>query len=360
MSLAREPSRPVTLRELASLYDCDLDGDGETVVNRVATLSGAGADSVTFLANPHFRSQLRGTRAAAVILQEQHREDCPVASLVSANPYATYARVAAFLHPPHDIEPAVHATAAIAGDAIVAESARIGPQVVVGSASIVGEGAVIGAGCVIGADVRIGAGSRLLARVTVLDGVTVGERCVIHAGAVIGSDGFGFAEDEGRWVKVPQLGGVTIGDDVEIGANTTVDRGTIENTVIEDGVKLDNLVQIAHNVRIGAHTVMAAMSGAAGSTRIGRRCKIGGGVVMINHLEICDDVMFTFRSVVTKSVREPGVYGGSLPAEEAQRWRRSAARFRQLDSLNERVRAIEQAGRDKPGGGTGTRKRDHD
>lgn len=360
MSLAREPSRPVTLRELASLYDCDLDGDGETVVNRVATLSGAGADSVTFLANPHFRSQLRGTRAAAVILQEQHREDCPVASLVSANPYATYARVAAFLHPPHDIEPAVHATAAIAGDAIVAESARIGPQVVVGSASIVGEGAVLGAGCVIGANVRIGAGSRLLARVTVLDGVTVGERCVIHAGAVIGSDGFGFAEDEGRWVKVPQLGGVTIGDDVEIGANTTVDRGTIENTVIEDGVKLDNLVQIAHNVRIGAHTVMAAMSGAAGSTKIGRRCKIGGGVVMINHLEICDDVMFTFRSVVTKSVREPGVYGGSLPAEEAQRWRRSAARFRQLDSLNKRVRAIEQAGGDKPGGGTGTRKRDHD
>ena len=360
MSLAREPSRPVTLRELASLYDCDLDGDGETVVNRVATLSGAGADSVTFLANPHFRSQLRGTRAAAVILQEQHREDCPVASLVSANPYATYARVAAFLHPPHDIEPAVHATAAIAGDAIVAESARIGPQVVVGSASIVGEGAVIGAGCVIGADVRIGAGSRLLARVTVLDGVTVGERCVIHAGAVIGSDGFGFAEDEGRWVKVPQLGGVTIGDDVEIGANTTVDRGTIENTVIEDGVKLDNLVQIAHNVRIGAHTVMAAMSGAAGSTKIGRRCKIGGGVVMINHLEICDDVMFTFRSVVTKSVREPGVYGGSLPAEEAQRWRRSAARFRQLDSLNERIRAIEQAGRGKPGGGTGTRKQGND
>lgn len=360
MSLAREPSRPVTLRELASLYGCDLDGDGETVVNRVATLSGAGADSVTFLANPHFRSQLRGTRAAAVILQEQHREDCPVASLVSANPYATYARVAAFLHPPHDIEPAVHATATIAGDAIVAESARIGPQVVVGSASIVGEGAVIGAGCVIGADVRIGAGSRLLARVTVLDGVTVGERCVIHAGAVIGSDGFGFAEDEDRWVKVPQLGGVTIGDDVEIGANTTVDRGTIENTVIEDGVKLDNLVQIAHNVRIGAHTVMAAMSGAAGSTKIGRRCKIGGGVVMINHLEICDDVMFTFRSVVTKSVHEPGVYGGSLPAEEAQRWRRSAARFRQLDSLNERIRAIEQAGRGKPGGGTGTRKQGND
>lgn len=360
MSPAREPSRPVTLGELASLYDCELDGDGETVVYRVATLSDAGADSVTFLANPHFRSQLKGTRAVAVILQEQHREDCPVASLVSANPYATYARVAAFLHPPRDIEPAVHATASIADDAVVAESARIGPQVVVGSASIVGERAVLGAGCVIGANVRIGADSRLLARVTALDGVTMGERCVIHAGAVIGSDGFGFAEDEGQWVKVPQLGGVTIGNDVEIGANTTVDRGTIENTVIEDGVKLDNLVQIAHNVRIGAHTVMAAMSGAAGSTKIGRRCKIGGGVVMINHLEICDDVMFTFRSVVTKSVLKPGVYGGSLPAEEARRWRRSAARFRQLDSLNERIRAIEQAGRGEPGGGIGTRKRDND
>lgn len=334
----------MTLGELADRYGCELDGDSVTVVDRVATLAGAGAGAVSFLANPHFRSQLKGTRAAAVILEERHRANCPVASLVSSNPYATYARVAALLHPARDVEAGVHATATIAADALVAVSASVGPNVVVGSASVVGERAMLGAGSVIGANVRIGADSRLLARVTVLDGVTVGARCVIHPGVVIGSDGFGFAEDDGEWVKVPQLGGVRIGDDVEIGANTTIDRGTIENTVIEDGVKLDNLVQIAHNVRVGAHTAMAAMSGAAGSTRIGRRCKVGGGVVMINHLEICDDVMFTFRSVVTKSVREPGVYGGSLRAEEVQRWRKSAARFRQLDALAERLRAIEQTG----------------
>lgn len=355
----REPAQPVTLGELADLSGCELDGDSGAVVDRVATLSGAGPGAVSFLANPHFRSQLKDTRAAAVVLEERHRADCPVASLVSSNPYATYARIAALLHPPRDVEPGVHATATIAADALVAESACVGPNVVVGSASVIGAGATLGAGSVIGANVRIGADSRLLARATVLDGVSVGARCVIHPGAVIGSDGFGFAEDDGKWVKVPQLGGVTIGDDVEIGANTTIDRGTIENTVIEDGVKLDNLVQIAHNVRVGAHTVMAAMSGAAGSTSIGRRCKVGGGVVMINHLEICDDVMFTFRSVVTKSVREPGTYGGSLPAEEARRWRRSAARFRQLDALAERLRAIEQAGIPGRADGNGPQGRDN-
>ncbi len=349
----------MTLGELADRYGCELDGDSGTVVDRVATLSGAGAGAVSFLANPHFRGRLKDTRATAVILEERHRADCPVASLVNSNPYATYARVAALLHPPRDVEPGVHPTATVAADALVAESACVGPNVAIGAASIVGERAMLGAGSVIGGNVRIGADSRLLARVTVLDGVTMGVRCVIHPGVVIGSDGFGFAEDEGAWVKVPQIGGVTIGDDVEIGANTTIDRGTIENTVIEDGVKLDNLVQIAHNVRVGAHTVMAAMSGAAGSTRIGRRCKVGGGVVMINHLEICDDVMFTFRSVVTKSVRKPGTYGGSLPAEEAQRWRRSAARFRQLDALAERLRAIERTGIGGRADGEGSRGRDN-
>ena len=180
------------------------------------------------------------------------------------------------------------------------------------------------------------------ARVTVLDGVRIGERCIVHPGAVIGADGFGFAPDRGAWVKVPQLGSVAIGNDVEIGANTTIDRGTIDDTVIEDGVKLDNLVQIAHNVRLGEHTIMAAMSGVAGSTKVGKRCMIGGGVVMINQLTICDDVLFTFRSVVTRSVTVPGTYSGSLPAEEAALWRRNAARFKSLDALADRLRAVER------------------
>ena len=213
----------------------------------------------------------------------------------------------------------------------------------------------IGAGSVLAAGASLGPGSRLAPNVTVLEHVRIGARCILHPGVVIGGDGFGFAEDGGHWLKVPQLGGVVIGDDVEIGANTTVDRGAIENTVIEDGVKLDNLIQIAHNVRVGAHTVMAAMSGAAGSTTIGKRCMIGGGVVMVGHLSICDDVLFTFRSVVTRSVTEPGTYGGSLPAMEASKWRRSAARFRQLDALHERLASLARQLRQLKG-----KKPDHD
>ena len=190
---------------------------------------------------------------------------------------------------------------------------------------------------------RLDSGCHVHANVTLGHGVRMGKRVIVHPGAVIGADGFGFALDQGAWVKVPQLGTVIIGNDVEIGANTTVDRGTIEPTVIEDGVKLDNMVQIAHNVRVGAHTIMAAMAGAAGSTKIGRRCMFGGGAVTINHLEICDDVLVTFRSIVTKSITKPGTYSGSLPAEEAAQWRRQVARFRSLDKFAARLRAVENA-----------------
>jgi UDP-3-O-[3-hydroxymyristoyl] glucosamine N-acyltransferase len=262
---------------------------------------------------------------------------------VHPQPYLTYARIATFLHPPPSAVPGIAAGAVVAASAEVSPSAEVGPNAVVGDGCKIGRDAVIGPGCVLGRHVTIGAGTRLVARVTVLDDVTIGARCVVHPGAVIGADGFGFAPDNGKWLKIPQIGAVVVGDDVEIGANTTIDRGTIESTVIEDGVKLDNLVQIAHNVRVGAHTVMAAMSGAAGSTKIGKRCMIGGGVVMINQIEICDDVMFTFRSIVTQSVKTPGVYSGALPAEEAGRWRRNAARFKKLDAFAERLIALERS-----------------
>lgn len=334
---------PTTLDELAKRFDCRLEGAGATVVERVATLAAATPDAVSFLANPLYRQDLARTRAAAVILEPSLAGECPVPSLISENPYATYARIAAFLHPAPPVVAGVDPSANVAADAEVAASAEVGPLAVIGARARIGESALIGAGSVVGADAVVGAGTRLAPRVAVLDSVIVGERCIIHSGVVIGSDGFGFARDGADWVKVPQIGTVVIGNDVEIGANTTIDRGTIEATTIEDGVKIDNLVQIAHNVRVGAHTVMAAMSGAAGSTRIGRRCMIGGGVVMVGHLEICDDVMFTFRSVVTKSVDSPGVYGGSLPAEDAAKWRRNAARFKSLDSLNRRLRAVEAA-----------------
>jgi UDP-3-O-[3-hydroxymyristoyl] glucosamine N-acyltransferase len=331
-----------TLGELAAQFGCELRGDAGVLVRRVGTLAGATPDAITFLANPLYRAELKGTRAAAVILAPRDRDACPVASLVHAEPYLTYARIAATLHPPAAVVPGVHSSAVVAASARVATSAQIDAHVVVGSDCASGEGAVIGAGAVLGANVTVGKGTRIGARVTLQDGVRIGARCILHPGAVIGADGFGFAPDRGSWQKIPQLGSVVIGDDVEIGANTTVDRGTIDDTVIEDGVKLDNLVQIAHNVRLGAHTIMAAMSGVAGSTKVGKRCMIGGGVVMINQLTICDDVMFTFRSIVTRSVDEPGTYSGHLPAEEAAVWRKNAARFRKLDALADRLAKAER------------------
>jgi len=334
----------LTLGELAERFRCTLHGPADAAVVRVATLANAGPDAVAFLANPAYAKLLGTTRAGAVILEERYRELCPVPCLVASNPYATYARVAGALHPPRPARPGVHPTAVVAEDADIAPSAAIGPHGTVGAGSKIGEAAVIGPGCALGERVTVGAGTRLAARVSILDGVRIGRRCIVHPGAVIGSDGFGFAEDFAHdgWVKVPQLGGVLIGDDVEIGANTTIDRGAIEDTVIEDGVKIDNLVQIAHNVHVGAHTAMAARTGIAGSTKIGRRCMIAGGVGIIGHLTVCDDVILQVRSLVAQSIDEPGMYGGTLPADAAARWRRNAARFKQLDALAKRLHALER------------------
>jgi UDP-3-O-[3-hydroxymyristoyl] glucosamine N-acyltransferase len=335
---------PITLEELAERFDCVLDGPAGRVVSEVGTLSAAGPSAVAFLANPAYAKRLSETRAGAVILDERHRAECPVPCLVAKNPYATYARVAALLHPPAPAHAGIHPKAVVSPSAAVAATAEIGPQAVIGDETEIGDGAVVGPGSTVGARVSIGAHTRLMARVSVQDGVRIGRRCLLHPGAVIGSDGFGFAEDfaNGGWVKVPQVGTVVIGDDVEIGANTTIDRGAIEDTVIEDGVKIDNLVQIAHNVRVGAHTAMAARTGIAGSTRVGKRCMIGGGVGIIGHLSVCDDVILQVRSLVTQSIDRPGVYGGMLPADDAARWRRNAARFKQLDDLAKRVRALEK------------------
>ena len=335
--------RSTTLEELAAKFGCQLRGRADALVTHVATLSGATSDAVTFLANPLYRAQLAKTHAAAVVLQASFATECPVASLIAENPYATYARIAAYLHPRRAVEAGVHPTASVAPSASVPKSAHVGAHAVIGANAALGANVVVGSASVVGSDVRIGADTELAPHVTLLDGVTLGARCIVHSGAVVGADGFGFAEDSGTWIKIPQLGTVIIGNDVEIGANTTIDRGTIEATSIEDGVKLDNLVQIAHNAHIGAHTIMAAMSGVAGSTRVGRRCKIGGGVVVANQLTICDDVMLLFRSVVTKSINEPGVYGGCLPAQEATRWRRMTARLRNLDTMAQQLHALEKA-----------------
>ncbi|MBN1239711.1 MAG: UDP-3-O-(3-hydroxymyristoyl)glucosamine N-acyltransferase, partial [Gammaproteobacteria bacterium] len=308
--------------------------------------------------NPQYRRRLADVRAGAVILEERFRADSPVPCLVAPNPYATYARIAAYLHPPPAARPGIHPSAVVADDARIAPTAEIAAQAVVGSGSVIGDAAVVGPGSVVGEAVEIGAGTRLVARVVVLDRVRIGRRCILHPGAVIGADGFGFAPDfggaeDGGWVKIPQLGTVVIGDDVDIGANTAIDRGAIEDTVIEDGVKLDNFVQIGHNVRVGAHTAMAGMTGVAGSAKIGKRCMIAGGVSILGHIEICDDAVLMFRSNVMRSIPEPGAWSGALPAQEASRWRRAAVRFAQLDELAGRVAGLERrierpSGEDSP------------
>jgi UDP-3-O-[3-hydroxymyristoyl] glucosamine N-acyltransferase len=336
------------LGELAVRFGCELRGDPELRVERVATLAGAGPGDLGFLANPHYRPQLALTRATVVVVDAADAALSPVAALVSANPYATYARMAALLHPQPTFPAGAHPSALIDPTASVLAGASIGAGAVIGPGAVVGERARIGPGCLIGDGVAIGADSLLHAGVTVIAAAQLGERVRIHPGVVIGSDGFGFAADAGEWTKVPQLGSVRIGADVEIGANTTIDRGAIGDTVIEAGVKLDNQIQVGHNVHIGAHTVIAACVGISGSTRIGARCMIAGAVGIVGHLDICDDVAVTGMSMVSHSITTPGVYSGGIPAEPAPLWRRLVGRFKRLEALAERVRRLERSNNGDP------------
>jgi UDP-3-O-[3-hydroxymyristoyl] glucosamine N-acyltransferase len=314
-------------------------------VSSIATLASAGAADISFFTHGRYRRQLDSTRAGAVIVSREEREATRVPRIVCDDPYAYYARVAQLLHPALPPEPGVHPTAVVEQGADVRPTAHIGPQCHVGAGASIGERVALGAGCAIGAGVRIGDDSRLHARVSVYERCTIGRRAVVHSGAVIGADGFGMAREGEGWRKIPQLGSVVIGDDVEIGANTTIDRGALDDTVIEDGVKLDNLIQVGHNVRIGAHSAFAGCAGIAGSTRIGRRCTVGGGTVILGHLEICDDVHVGAASVVTRSISEPGEYAGLYPLQEKGEWARNAVLLRNLERLQKRVEALERSGR---------------
>jgi UDP-3-O-[3-hydroxymyristoyl] glucosamine N-acyltransferase len=329
-----------SLGELAVRFGCTLQGDPDTRVAHVATLERADPQALTFLANPRYRRYLPQTKAGAVVLDAQFAADCPVPALIAKNPYATYARIAALLHPAPPVTPGRHPTAVVDPTAVIDPSAAIGPLAVIGARARIGARCTIGPGCVLLDDVTIAADTRLVASVTLCSAVVIGERCVLHPGVTIGADGFGFAADAGEMVKVPQIGGVRIGNDVEVGANTTIDRGTIEDTVIEDGVKLDNQIQIGHNVRVGAHTVIAGCTGISGSTSIGARCMIAGMVGIAGHLAICDDVVVTGRSFVNSSIRKPGYYSGGITVDESTRFRKNAARFHRLDELARQVRRL--------------------
>ena len=334
---------PARLADLAVRFGCELRGDPDTVVDRVAPLQDAGPGALSFLANPQYRRYLPATRASAVVLDAATAAQCPVAALVTRNPYATYARVAQLLYPAPAIVGGRHPSAIVEPGAEIDPTAWIGANAYVASGVRIGRRASIGAGSVLLEGAQVGDDTLLVARVTLCERAIVGERCILQPGSVVGADGFGHASDRDGYVKVPQIGAVVIGNDVEVGSNSTIDRGAIGDTVIEDGVKIDNLVQIGHNVRVGAHTVMAACVGISGSTTIGKRCMLGGMVGVAGHLTICDDVALTGRTSVLKSIERPGVYSGSLWADEAQRFRRNVARFNRLDELARRVRRLEAA-----------------
>lgn len=335
-----------TLAEIALRFALELRGDGARVVTGVGTLAEAGPGQIGFLANPAYRAQLATTRAAAVVVSEKDAAHARGDVLVSRNPYADFARIAALFERRAPANAGIHPSAVVADDAVVEPGASIGPHCVVGARSRIAAGAVIGPGCIVGEDCVVGQDSRLVARVTLVLRVRLGARVLVHPGAVLGADGFGLAFDQGAWLKVPQLGGVVVGDDCEIGANTTIDRGALDDTVLEQDVRLDNQIQVGHNVRIGAHTAIAGCAAIAGSTRIGRYCLIAGGAGIIGHLEIADRVTIGAMSLVTHDLREPGEYVSGTPIQSKREWRRNAARFGQLDQLARRVRKLLGEGKD--------------
>lgn len=335
-------STVLTLGELATRLGLELQGRADLPVSGLATLATAGPDQLSFYHNQRYIGDLRTTRAAAVILRPDAAAQCPVPTLLAKNPYAAYARASALFAFRSDSRAGIHPTAVIDPSARVAPDASIGPHVVVEAGAEIGSGCRIAANCVIGAGSRLGADCVLSPNVTLYHGVTLGERVRVHSAVVIGSDGFGFAPDGGRYLKIEQLGGVWIGDDVEIGAGTTIDRGALDDTVIEAGVKIDNQVQIAHNVRVGANSILCGCSAIAGSSVIGKNCIIAGAVGVVNHVSIHDGVTVTAMSLVNQSITEPGVYSSGTGLDTAGNWKRNIVRFRQLDDIWRRLLRLEK------------------
>jgi UDP-3-O-[3-hydroxymyristoyl] glucosamine N-acyltransferase len=331
-------ARALTLREIVARLGGEAVGEAGMPLSGVATLDSAGPDQISFLANPKYRGRLATTRAGAVILGPGDRDAASMPRIVSDNPYAYYARTVALFHPEEPAEPGIHPFAQVDGSANVDATAEIGAFVVIGPGSRIGPRARIGAHASIGREVSVGEGTRLHPRVTIYDGCSIGARCILHSGAVVGADGFGQARSEGRWIKIPQVGAVRIGDDVEVGANTTIDRGALDDTVVGDGVKLDNQIQVGHNVVIGAHTVIAGCTGISGSVTIGRDCMIGGGVGIVGHLTICDGVTISGYSFITKSITAPGTYTSGMPQMPHALWLRNAVHMRRLDEIWKHVR----------------------
>jgi UDP-3-O-[3-hydroxymyristoyl] glucosamine N-acyltransferase len=336
--------RSFALAELTHGLDVTIQGDPDCLVTGITPIQQAQPGHITFLSNPSYRKYLPNTQAAVVILSKENAKDCLVTAVISANPYYTYAKIAEFFDVFPNDSAGIHASTVIGKDCDIHPTVSIAANCVIGDQVKINKNVVIGPGCIIGDHSILDEAVRLDARVTIYHAVEIGKRTRISSGVVIGADGFGFAQQNNSWYKVPQLGGVKIGQDVDIGANTTIDRGALESTIIEDGVKLDNLIQIGHNVKIGAHTIVAGCTGIAGSTTIGKHCMIGGAACITGHITICDHVVITGTTGVSKSIHEPGMYTsgviGAVPREE---FVKNNARFYRLGQLMDRVKALELA-----------------
>jgi len=336
-----------SVSDLAARFGLELHGDGQTLIDGVGTLRSATATQASFLANPGYRDELQRTRAGVVIVRSEHAGACPGNYLISSDPYLSYARLASLFANVANAEPGIHPSAVVDPTARIGDGVCIGPQVVIGARCTVGDGSSIGSGSVMEADSRLGASCRIHARVFIGEKVELGNRVSVHPGAVLGADGFGNAFAGDHWEKVPQLGGLRIGDDCEIGANTTIDRGAIEDTILEEDVRVDNLVQIAHNVHIGAHTAIAGMAGIAGSAKIGRFCLLGGKSGVSGHVEVADHVTLAANSVAHHSILEPGsTWSGLIPSQMLTQWQRNLANLRKLDQLSQRIKILEKTIRD--------------
>lgn len=330
-----------TLFELAEQTGAGLSGSGDVNIEKVADITSGEQGSIVFVSNAKYTKRLKTTQASAVIITDKMLQSCDKPALVTDNPRVVFSKVALLLNPLPDVEPWISPHAVIADDAEVDSSARIEACVVVQSGASVGPGTWISPGCVLEKNVKIGANTRLFANVTIGEDCTIGDNTVLHSGAVIGADGFGFVWDQDSYMKVPQLGSVHIGNDVEIGANTSIDRGAIGDTVLENGVKIDNQIQLGHNDHVGENTTISGHTGIAGSVKIGKKCIIGGGVGIGDNLEIADNVILTGRSSVANSINEPGMYASVIPAVEARKWRRILGRIKQLDEMAKRIKDLE-------------------
>ena len=317
-----------TLGDLAARYGCDLLGDPNIEISHFSTLDSGQTGSISFFSNRSYINKLRETKSSAVIIRPDDLEHCSVGAIITDDPYLLYSKIVELLHPLRVISPGISESAAIEKNSNISDSCYIGPLTSISDGVKINENVYIGPGCVIHGDIEIARNSRLHANITIINSVKIGERTQIHPGVVIGADGFGNVKTLNGWKKINQIGGVIIGDDVEIGSNTTIDRGSIENTLIENGVRLDNLIQIGHNTVIGEHTAIASSAAIAGSVNIGKNCMIAGQVGIVGHIDICDDVRINGAAVVTKDIKKPGIYSGSIPCEDDKKWKKLVAKFK--------------------------------